>query len=30
VGNILDKLNLEDRTQIAIYALRHGLVSDRD
>lgn len=30
VGNILDKLNLEDRTQIAIYALRHGLVADRD
>jgi NarL family two-component system response regulator LiaR len=28
VGNILDKLNLEDRTQIAIYALRHGLASD--
>jgi len=30
VGNILNKLNLEDRTQIAIYALRHGLVSDHD
>ncbi len=30
VGSILNKLNLEDRTQIAIYALRHGLVSDRD
>ncbi len=28
VGNILDKLNLEDRTQIAIYALRHGLAAD--
>lgn len=30
VGNILDKLNLEDRTQIAIYALRQGLAPDRD
>lgn len=25
VSNILDKLHLEDRTQAAIYALRHGL-----
>jgi NarL family two-component system response regulator LiaR len=28
VSSILDKLHLEDRTQAAIYALRHGLVSD--
>ncbi|GAA0287379.1 DNA-binding NarL/FixJ family response regulator [Gracilibacillus halotolerans] len=25
-SNILDKLNLRDRTQLAIYAIRHGLV----
>ncbi len=30
VGNILNKLDLEDRTQVAIYAFRHGLVPDRD
>lgn len=29
VGNILDKLHLEDRTQVAIYAIRHGLASDQ-
>ncbi len=28
VSSILDKLQLEDRTQAAIYALRHGLVRD--
>ena len=28
VSSILDKLNLEDRTQAAIYALRHGLAND--
>ncbi len=28
VSNILQKLNLEDRTQIAIYAFRHGLAQD--
>jgi DNA-binding NarL/FixJ family response regulator len=28
VSNILDKLHLEDRTQAAIYALRHGLAAD--
>ncbi len=26
VSNILGKLNLEDRTQLAIYAIKHGLV----
>ncbi len=25
IGNILNKLNLQDRTQLAIYAIRHGL-----
>ncbi len=30
VGNILDKLHLEDRTQVAIYAIRHGLAGDQD
>jgi len=30
VSNILSKLHLEDRTQAAIYALRHGLVMDKD
>lgn len=25
-SNILDKLDLRDRTQLAIYAIRHGLV----
>lgn len=29
VSNILSKLQLDDRTQAAIYALRHGLVSDK-
>jgi len=29
VSNILSKLHLEDRTQAAIYALRHGLVTDK-
>jgi NarL family two-component system response regulator LiaR len=29
VSSILDKLHLEDRTQAAIYALRHGLVADK-
>jgi DNA-binding NarL/FixJ family response regulator len=28
VSSILDKLDLEDRTQAAIYALRHGLASN--
>jgi two-component system, NarL family, response regulator LiaR len=28
VSNILNKLHLDDRTQAAIYALRHGLVTD--
>jgi len=28
VSSILGKLNLEDRTQAAIYALRHGLATD--
>ena len=28
VSNILTKLNLDDRTQAAIYALRHGLTTD--
>jgi NarL family two-component system response regulator LiaR len=26
VSNILGKLGLDDRTQIAIYAIKHGLV----
>ena len=30
VSNILSKLHLEDRTQAAIYALKHGLATDRD
>jgi NarL family two-component system response regulator LiaR len=30
VSNLLSKLHLEDRTQAAIYALRHGLAADRD
>ncbi len=29
VSNILQKLNLEDRTQVAIYAIRHGLAKDQ-
>ncbi len=29
VGNILQKLNLEDRTQVAIYAIRHGFIKDQ-
>ena len=28
VSNILNKLQLDDRTQAAIYALRHGLSTD--
>jgi NarL family two-component system response regulator LiaR len=30
VSNILNKLHLDDRTQAAIYALRHGLTADRN
>jgi NarL family two-component system response regulator LiaR len=30
VSNILSKLHLEDRTQAAIYALKHGLATDND
>jgi DNA-binding NarL/FixJ family response regulator len=30
VSNILAKLHLEDRTQAAIYALKHGIVTDKD
>jgi len=30
VSNLLSKLHLDDRTQAAIYALRHGLAADRD
>jgi DNA-binding NarL/FixJ family response regulator len=30
VSNILGKLHLEDRTQAAIYALKHGLVTGKD
>jgi NarL family two-component system response regulator LiaR len=30
VSNILGKLHLDDRTQAAIYALRHGLATDKD
>jgi DNA-binding NarL/FixJ family response regulator len=30
VSNILGKLHLEDRTQAAIYALKHGFVTDKD
>lgn len=29
VSNILSKLNLQDRTQLAIYAIKHGLVDSR-
>lgn len=29
VSNILNKLHLDDRTQAAIYALRHGLATDK-
>ncbi len=30
VGNILSKLHLKDRTQIAIYALKHGILNDEN
>ena len=30
VSNILAKLHLKDRTQIAIYALKHGLLNDEN
>ena len=30
VSNILSKLHLEDRTQAAIYALKHGFATDKD
>lgn len=30
VSNILSKLHLEDRTQAAIYALKHGFATDRE
>ena len=30
VSNILSKLHLEDRTQAAIYALKHGIATDKD
>lgn len=30
VSNILNKLHLDDRTQAAIYALRHGLAMDKE
>ncbi|HEX6269687.1 MAG TPA: response regulator transcription factor [Anaerolineales bacterium] len=30
VSSILGKLHLEDRTQAAIYALKHGLATDKD
>jgi DNA-binding NarL/FixJ family response regulator len=30
VSNILSKLHLEDRTQAAIYALKHGSATDQD
>jgi NarL family two-component system response regulator LiaR len=30
VSNILGKLHLEDRTQAAIYALKHGLTAGKD
>ena len=30
VSNILSKLNLDDRTQAAIYALRHGLTAEKN
>ena len=30
VSNLLGKLHLEDRTQAAIYALKHGLATDKD
>jgi two-component system, NarL family, response regulator LiaR len=30
VSNILGKLHLEDRTQAAIYALKHGFAKDKD
>ncbi|HEX5810224.1 MAG TPA: response regulator transcription factor, partial [Anaerolineales bacterium] len=30
VSSILGKLHLEDRTQAAIYALKHGLATDKE
>jgi NarL family two-component system response regulator LiaR len=30
VSNLLGKLGLEDRTQLAVFALRHGVSADRD
>jgi NarL family two-component system response regulator LiaR len=30
VSNVLSKLHLEDRTQAAIYALKHGLATDKE
>lgn len=30
VSNILSKLHLEDRTQAAIYAIKHGFITDKD
>jgi len=30
VSNILSKLHLDDRTQAAVYALRHGLATDKE
>jgi DNA-binding NarL/FixJ family response regulator len=29
VSNILGKLNLQDRTQAALYAVRHGLAPEQ-
>lgn len=30
VGNMLEKLHLDNRTQLALYAIRHGIVSPHD